>query len=141
VTGKTLNHRLGVVHFWGSLLTMTAIFLPMFTLGLRGVNRRLYDAGMSYAHAQGTLGIQAHMTWAALALGLFQLAFLANIVLTLRRSGRTAENPWQATTLEWQTTSPPHVANFSAPPRAHRGPYEYSARSGAPDFVMQGEPG
>jgi cytochrome c oxidase subunit I len=85
VTGRELNHRLGVVHFWGSLLTMTAIFLPMFTLGLRGVNRRLYDAGLSYAHAQGTLGIQEHMTWAALALGVFQLPFLVNIAVTLRR--------------------------------------------------------
>ena len=85
VTGRTLNHRLGVVHFWGSLATMTAIFLPMFTLGLRGVNRRLYDAGMSYAHAQGTLGIQEHMTWAAVALGLFQIPFLINIALSLRQ--------------------------------------------------------
>jgi cytochrome c oxidase subunit 1 len=85
VTGRTLNHRLGVVHFWGSLATMTAIFLPMFTLGLRGVNRRLYDAGMSYAHAQGTLGIQEHMTWAAVALGLFQIPFVINIALSLRR--------------------------------------------------------
>jgi cytochrome c oxidase subunit 1 len=85
VTGRTLNHRLGVVHFWGSLATMTAIFLPMFTLGLRGVNRRLYDAGMSYAHAQGTLGIQEHMTWAAVALGLFQIPFLINMVMSLRQ--------------------------------------------------------
>jgi cytochrome c oxidase subunit 1 len=85
VTGRTLNHRLGVVHFWGSFATMTAIFLPMFTLGLRGVNRRLYDAGMSYAHAQGTLGIQEHMTWAAVALGLFQIPFLVNIAISLRQ--------------------------------------------------------
>jgi cytochrome c oxidase subunit 1 len=85
VTGRTLNHRLGVVHFWGSFATMTAIFLPMFTLGLRGVNRRLYDAGFSYAHAQGTLGIQEHMTWAAVALGLFQIPFLINIGLSLRQ--------------------------------------------------------
>ncbi|HUE85488.1 MAG TPA: cbb3-type cytochrome c oxidase subunit I [Vicinamibacterales bacterium] len=85
VTGRALNHTLGMVHFWGSLATMTAIFLPMFTLGLRGVNRRLYDAGMSYAHAQGTLGVQEHMTWAAVALGMFQLPFLVNIVWSLRR--------------------------------------------------------
>ena len=84
VTGRTLDHRAGLVHFWGSLITMTAIFLPMFTLGLRGVNRRLYDAGLQYAHAQGTQGIQAHMTWAAIALGVAQLPFLLNIVLALR---------------------------------------------------------
>ena len=85
VTGRTLNHRLGQLHFWGSLITMTGIFLPMFTLGIRGVNRRLYDAGLQYAHAQGTIGIQEHMTWMAVALGVAQLPFLANIALTLRQ--------------------------------------------------------
>jgi cytochrome c oxidase subunit 1 len=91
VTGRTLNHRLGVAHFWGSLLTMGAIFVPMFTLGLRGVNRRLYDAGLQYAHAQGTLPIQAHMTWAAVALGVAQLPFLAALVLALRQRPREGE--------------------------------------------------
>ena len=85
VTGRSLNHRLGQVHFWGSLIGMSGIFLPMFTLGLRGVNRRLYDAGLQYAHAQGTLGIQEHMTWMAVALGLAQLPFLANVAMTLRQ--------------------------------------------------------
>ena len=84
VTGRTLNHRLGQLHFWGSFITMTGIFLPMFTLGLRGVNRRLYDAGMQYAHAQDTLGIQVHMTWMAVALGVAQIPFLVNVVMSLR---------------------------------------------------------
>jgi cytochrome c oxidase subunit 1 len=91
VTGRALNHRLGVVHFWGSLVTMTGIFLPMFTLGLRGVNRRLYDAGLQYAHAQDTLGIQAHMTWMAVALGVAQLPFLVNVVVTLRAARRESQ--------------------------------------------------
>jgi cytochrome c oxidase subunit 1 len=85
VTGRTLNHRLGQIHFWGSLFAMGGIFLPMFTLGLRGVNRRLYDAGLQYAHAQGTLGIQEHMTWMAVLLGLAQIPFLLNVAMTLRR--------------------------------------------------------
>jgi heme/copper-type cytochrome/quinol oxidase subunit 3 len=96
VTGRTLQHRLGVLHFWGSLVTMTGIFLPMFTLGLRGVNRRLYDAGLQYAHAQDTLGIQVHMTWAAVALGLAQVPFIANLVMTLRRSGPARAKPDRA---------------------------------------------
>jgi heme/copper-type cytochrome/quinol oxidase subunit 3 len=93
VTGRALNHRLGVVHFWASLVTMTAIFVPMFTLGLRGVNRRLYDAGMQYANAQGTLGIQEHMTWAAIALGVAQVPFLVNLVLSLRARRQLAVAP------------------------------------------------
>ena len=62
VTGRTLDHRLGVLHFWGSFIAMNAIFLPMFALGLRGVNRRLYDAGQQYAWPQGTGAAQLHMT-------------------------------------------------------------------------------
>jgi cytochrome c oxidase subunit 1 len=90
VTGRALNHRLGQLHFWGSFITMTGIFLPMFTLGLRGVNRRLYDAGMQYAHAQDTLGIQVHMTWMAVALGVAQIPFLVNVALSLRGAATMA---------------------------------------------------
>jgi cytochrome c oxidase subunit 1 len=140
VTGRTLNHALGVVHFWGSFATMTAVFLPMFTLGLRGVNRRLYDAGIQYAHAQDTLGIQAHMTWAAVALGVFQLPFVFNVLWSLRRGHRAGDNPWLATTLEWSASSPPRVGNFAATPEVYRGAYDYSAPGQARDFTMQGEP-
>ena len=45
ITGRALDERLGKIHFWGSFVCMNAIFLPMFAMGLMGVNRRLYDAG------------------------------------------------------------------------------------------------
>ena len=102
VTGRSLGRGLGLVHFWGSVIAMTAVFTPMFTLGLRGVNRRLYDAGLQFAIARDTLPIQAHMTWAALALGLVQLAFIINVIVTLRGQREPALNPWHATTLEWR---------------------------------------
>lgn len=140
VTGRSLHRRLGVVHFWGSFMAMTAIFLPMFTLGLRGVNRRLYDAGAEYVHAQGTLPIQGHMTLAAVALGLFQLPFLINLVISLKRGVEAGDNPWDATTLEWQATSPPPPGNFAATPQVYRGPYDYSMPDHRRDFVPQGEP-
>ncbi len=104
-----LNERLGQVHFWGSLVLMNAIFLPMFAMGLMGVNRRLYDAGLQYALAQPTLKWQAHMTWSAIALGLFQLPFIANLVLTARRRTPDRENPWDATTLEWSDSARPSL--------------------------------
>jgi heme/copper-type cytochrome/quinol oxidase subunit 3 len=70
------------VHFWGSFVLMNAIFLPMFAIGLAGVNRRLYDAGAQYALAQPTLAWQAPMTYAAIALGVFQIPFLVNLFVT-----------------------------------------------------------
>lgn len=137
VTGRLLHHGLGLVHFWGSFAAMTAIFLPMFTLGLRGVNRRLYDAGLQYAHARDTLGIQEHVTFAALALALLQLPFLFNLAISLRYGRAAGTNPWEATTLEWQTTSPPAAENFAAVPRVYRGAYDYSVPGAARDFLPQ----
>ena len=52
VTGKSLHRGLGVLHFWGSFLAMNGVFLPMFTLGLRGINRRLFDAGLQFANGR-----------------------------------------------------------------------------------------
>jgi cytochrome c oxidase subunit 1 len=84
ITGRALNETLGKVHFWGSFVCMNLIFMPMFAIGLMGVNRRLWDAGASYAHAQPTLQWQTHMTYAAFALGVFQLPFLWNIARNWR---------------------------------------------------------
>jgi cytochrome c oxidase subunit I len=139
VTGRMLHRGLGLVHFWGSFIAMNAIFLPMFTLGLRGINRRLYDGGLQYAAAQGTGGVQVHMTLAALLLGLLQLPFLLNLVWSARRGAMASANPWDATTLEWQTASPPPAGNFATPPAVHRGAYDYSVAGTARDFVMQGD--
>jgi cytochrome c oxidase subunit I len=140
VTGRMLGRGLGLAHFWGSFITMNAVFLPMFTLGLRGINRRLYDGGLQYANAQGTSGVQEHMTLAALALGFAQLPFLVNLVVSLRRGAMAAENPWEATTLEWQAPSPPPHGNFADVPRVYRGAYDYSLDGAARDFIMQDEP-
>jgi heme/copper-type cytochrome/quinol oxidase subunit 3 len=89
ITGRALDERLGKVHFWGSFVCMNLIFMPMFAIGLMGVNRRLWDAGASYAHAQPTLQWQTHITYAAFALGLFQLPFLWNLARNWRREPGT----------------------------------------------------
>jgi len=101
ITGRKLNDTLGRIHFWGSFVLMNTIFLPMFVMGLMGVNRRLYDSGMQYMLAQPTLAWQAHMTWAAVALGFFQIPFIANLVISARRAQADRQNPWDAKTLEW----------------------------------------
>ncbi|MEO7132962.1 MAG: cbb3-type cytochrome c oxidase subunit I [Vicinamibacterales bacterium] len=84
IAGRALDERLGKIHFWGSFICMNLIFMPMFAIGLMGVNRRLWDAGASYAHAQPTLQWQTHMTYAAFALGVFQLPFIWNLFRTAR---------------------------------------------------------
>ncbi len=89
IAGRALDERLGKIHFWGSFVCMNLIFMPMFAIGLMGVNRRLWDAGASYAHAQPTLPWQTHMTYAAFLLGVFQIPFIVNLFLTARRKRGT----------------------------------------------------
>ncbi len=124
LTGRRLSEPLGLVHFAGTFVTMNAIFLPMFLMGLMGVNRRLYDGGLQYELGQPALAWNPLMTWSAVALGLFQLVFLWNVVRSAR-SGQPAENPWRATTLEWATSSPPPSGNFAEPPVVTGAPYRY----------------
>lgn len=139
VTGRAMQRGLGLVHFWGTFIAMNGIFLPMFTMGLRGINRRLYDGGLQYAHAQSAGPINEHMTIAALALGLFQLPFIVNLIISARRGVEVGANPWDATTLEWEVSSPPPPGNFASPPHVHRGAYDYSVPGHARDYATQGE--
>ena len=138
VTGRMMNETLGKIHFVGSLLAMNAIFFPMLIQGLAGVNRRLWDGGAIYQHAQPVLFLNVPMSVAAFALGFFQLFFIANLFISIKRGAAVAANPWEATTLEWATPTPPLAhGNFTQPPRAYRDPYEYSLPGKVPDFLPQ----
>jgi cytochrome c oxidase subunit 1 len=139
ITGRMMNETLGRIHFAGSLLAMNVIFFPMLVQGLAGVNRRLWDGGAIYTHAQPVLYLNVPMSIAAFVLGAFQIFFIVNLIVSVRR-GRVADaNPWQATTLDWATPTPPLPhGNFERPPRAHRSPYEYSVPGREADFLPQG---
>lgn len=139
VTGRRLSERLGRLHFWPSLLFMNLIFFPMLIQGLGGVNRRLADGGITYTHGQALQHWNVLQGWSAWALGLVQLLFLINLVWSWRRGERVGSNPWDATTLEWTTTSPPPTHNFEATPRVVRGAYEYSVPGEARDFSPQAD--
>jgi cytochrome c oxidase subunit 1 len=137
VSGRTMSERLGRVHFAGSFVCMNLIFMPMFLQGLAGLNRRLYDGGISYEHGRSIQHWNVVQGWSAWLLGLFQLVFLANLILSWRRGDRVVANPWRATTLEWAAPSPPPHGNFTQPVRVHSGPYEYSVPGEVEDFVPQ----
>jgi cytochrome c oxidase subunit 1 len=111
---------------------MNVIFMPMFVQGLAHVNRRLWDGGAQYAHAQDVLGLNIPMSMGAFGLAFFQLFFVVNLFASLR-SGRTvSDNPWDATTLEWNRDP--------APIRVYRDPYDYSLPGVAGDFTPQHQP-
>ncbi len=139
VTGRLMNELWGKIHFWGTFIAMNVVFMPMFIIGLAGVNRRLYDGGLQYAHAQDTLQWTQVSSYGAWTLGFFQIFFIVNFFWSIRHGKQVDNNPWKATTLEWQAPSPPPHGNFATPPEAHRGPYEYSVPGAATDFTMQGQ--
>jgi cytochrome c oxidase subunit I len=140
ITGRRMNETLGRLHFWISLVTMNAIFLPMFVQGLAGLNRRLYDAGRTYSYFKGFEGTFEVQAWAAAVLGLAQLFFIVNLFWSIRHGAPASDNPWDATTLEWTTTSPPPHENFAETPRVHRGAYDYSVPGATADFLPQSQP-
>jgi cytochrome c oxidase subunit 1 len=139
ITGRMMNETFGRIHFFGSLVCMNVIFMPMFIQGLAGVNRRLWDGGALYTHAQETLSLNTPMMYAAFGLALFQLFFLANLLISVRAGRVTDTNPWEATTLEWAATSTPPRAhgNFDGPVRVYRDPYDYSVPGATAGFLPQ----
>jgi cytochrome c oxidase subunit I len=79
----------------------------------------------------------SHAAW---MLGLAQIPFIINFFCSIWKGRKvTSDNPWDATTLEWQTPTPPPHGNFAKPIVAHRGPYEYSApgQPVATDYIPQ----
>ena len=66
---------------------------------------------------------------------------MVNFLMSLAKGARVAENPWQATTLEWTISSPPAHGNFGGvAPQVYRWPYEYSAEEADEDYTPQDVP-
>lgn len=141
ITGRKMCEKLGKLHFWGSLIAINGVFMPMFIQGLAGVNRRLFDGGATYSFSKEILYLNVVMSVSAWLLGLFQLPFIFNFFVSIFRGEKVGSNPWNATTLEWvATTSPPlGHGNFSTVPVVHRGPYDYSVAGYSADFVPQNQ--
>jgi cytochrome c oxidase subunit I len=142
VTGRMTNTWLGHLHFWPSLIFMNGIFFSMLIQGMAGVNRRLYDGGATYAHAQDVLFLNKVMTHSAYGLAVVQIFFCVNIAWSLVAGRKVSRNPWGATTLEWDAPSPPVPdGNFEAEVAVHRAPYEYSVPGASSDFTPQSQGG
>jgi cytochrome c oxidase subunit 1 len=112
-TGRMLSERLGKVHFWLFIVGATVTFLPQYQLGADGMPRRYAD----YPPNPGWADLNLISTIGSFLMALAVLAFVANVVLTLRRRPDAPDDPWEANSLEWATSSPPPKHNFvSLPP-------------------------
>jgi cytochrome c oxidase subunit 1 len=111
-TGRMLSGTLGRWHFWLFVIGFNLTFIPLHFAGVLGMPRRIYtypaDRGWDLWNLVATLGVPIQ----AAAL----LLFLINVMLSLRRGKPAGNDPWDAWTLEWSTTSPPPAYNFAAIP-------------------------
>ena len=137
--GRMMNETFGKVHFWGTIIPFNFIFIPLFVLGTRGDHRRIYD----YRHfpdlmKAGMQDLRILATISLLTLLAFQVVFLVNFFVSLKKGPKASKNPWNANTLEWVAPSPPPHGNFpDGLPNVYRGPYEYGHPDRAEDYWPQ----
>jgi cytochrome c oxidase subunit 1 len=130
--GSTLVAFLGALHYWwpkfsgkmypeklgqtcavGVFVGFNLTFLPQFVMGSRGMPRRYwdYDPEFTFYHQLSTVG--------ALILGISMFVTVVYLVTSLFKGKKAPANPWGATTLEWQSPSPPPLYNFTGTPTLH----------------------
>jgi cytochrome c oxidase subunit 1 len=138
--GRMMNEGLAKVHFVITLIGTYAIFMPMHYLGMAGQTRR-YSQFTEVAYQTKLIPLQTFMTYAAFITIGAQLIFLFNLFWSMWKGPKAPDNPWEATTLEWTTATPPPHDNFGGhTPVVNHGPYEYNVPGASKDYVMQTDP-
>jgi len=123
VTGRMYNKKVATVFaIWIGVAFQTT-FIPMFYAGTNGMNRRIadYPANLS--------GVNMWISCSAFVLGAGFLLFFGNLIYSAIKGPRVNSNPWNATTLEWQVSSPPPHHNFPSVPEVTGETYPYGTGS------------
>jgi cytochrome c oxidase subunit 1 len=119
ITGRIMSERLGRWNFWLALIGFNIAFFPMHILGLMGMPRRVY----TYTPDMGWQGLNLLSSVGALIFASSFALLVFNVFYSLRKGVLAGDNPWNASTLEWATSSPPPSYNFARIPVVnHRDP-------------------
>ena len=110
--GTMLSEKMGKLSFWTMLVGFNLTFFPMHIVGLEGMPRRTY----TYGSGLGWDVLNKLETVGGFTIALSVLIFLVNVVRTQVRHVPAPEDPWDARTLEWTTSSPPPEYNFAEVP-------------------------
>ena len=110
--GKFMNEGLGKLHFWLVFIGVNLIFFTQLLLGLDGMPRRIND----YVDNPGWELMNMLTTIGAFVSAAGMMVFLYNVFYSLKWGERAGSDPWEGTTLEWATTSPPPAHNFDSLP-------------------------
>ncbi len=142
ITGRMLNEGLGKFHFWVTFVGLYCLYYPMHYLGIMGVPRRYYANGVADFIPESAQLANVWISIAAIIVACVQLIFLYNLAVSAKRGKPAGDNPWGATTLEWQTPdTPPTHGNFGKElPSVYRWAYDFSVPGAEEDFIPQNVP-
>jgi cytochrome c oxidase subunit 1 len=139
--GRYMDERIGKIHFWVTFVGVYCIFIPMHVMGLVGMPRR-YAQFTEYGFLDKLHPLVLFVSISAIITITVQILFYFNLVWSLFKGAKAPDNAWEATTLEWNTSSPPPHDNFAGVlPTVYHGPYEFAVPGAPNDFVMQTDAG
>jgi cytochrome c oxidase subunit 1 len=124
--GRKLSEGLGKIQFVLMFIGFNVTFFPMHSLGLSGMPRRIAN----YAPDAGWTELNLVATIGAFTIALSILPFLWNVFVSLRNGEPAGDDPWEANTLEWATSSPPPSYNFDHLPEIRSERPVFDARHG-----------
>ena len=120
ITGRMYPEKLGQLAALIIFIGFNLTFFPQFVLGYLGMPRRYH----AYAPEFQIYNVMSSA--GASILGIGYLLPLIYFIWSLKNGRKAGPNPWKATGLEWQTTSPPPKHNFKKTPLVTGPPYQYS---------------
>ena len=138
--GKMMNLRMGMVHFWFTIVCGYGVFIPMHFLGEGGMPRRYYE-NTNFPMFDHFLDLNVLISIFASIGVLSQVIFFFNFIYSTFKGPKASQNPWKANSLEW-TTPVEHVHGnwIGEIPVVHRWPYDFSKPGKENDFVPQNVP-
>src|SRR5258708_291562 len=109
MSGRMYNEPLAKLHFWLFVIGFHLTFDFMHIPGLLGMPRRVYTYEPGRGWDVWNLIVTVGVFFQAAAV----LVFVLNLVTSWLSGEEAANDPWDAWTLEWLTSSPPPVYNFA----------------------------
>jgi len=136
MAGRMMNETLGKLHFWLTFVGAYCIFMPFHYLGIAG-NVRRYQA-FTDDYLIPLIPVHKFITVAALFTGFAQLIFVYNLIHSRFKGAIPPnDNPWEGTSLEWSTATPPPHNNFGDKmPVVYHDPYQYSVEGASSDHCL-----
>jgi cytochrome c oxidase subunit 1 len=110
--GRMLDKKLGLWHFWLFTIGFHLTFDPQHFAGVLGMPRRIY----TYHPGRGWELWNLISTIGAFFQAAGTICLVVNLLWSARKGKIAGDDPWDAWTLEWATTSPPPDYNFETLP-------------------------